>query len=209
MSQNIEDFFPYVLPYARGAAEPVVVAALRDGAIDYCSRTHLWREWLQPMDLLGGTDILPLVAPADAEVLRLEEIWMNRVEIDPVTEDAIRFTRYLPGDVGPPRFYSSDAPGEVRMIPIPDQNYPQSIRARATLIPSRTATTLPDFLWKHYAREIADGALALLHAADEPYARPEALTLYSAKLESAIDRGTTQAAKSNMKSRRRSRAHFY
>ena len=209
MSTNIEDMRPYVMPWAQGASEPTVVQALLDSSIEFCSKTHLWRDWLQPSDVTIGEDIVPLVIPADAAVLRMEEMWVNRIEIDPLTEEGLKFTRYQPGDKGAPRFYTSDAPGQVRLIPIPDLAYPQGMRARVTLIPSRTATTIPDFLFVHYAREVADGALARLHSSDEAYATPAKAQMYAAKFDSAINRGTTQAAKSNMKSRRRARAHFF
>lgn len=209
MSTNLEDLRPYVMPWAQGASEPTVLHALRDAAIEFCSKTHLWRDWLNPADVTIGEDIVPIPIPADSEVLRMEEMWIGRIEIDPLTEDGLRFTRYLPGDTGPPRFYTSDQPGEVRLIPIPDLGYPQALRMRVTLIPSRAATTLPDFLVKQYAREIGDGALSRLHSSNEAYAMPSKYVLYAAKFDAAINRGTTQAAKSNLKSRRRARAHYW
>lgn len=206
---NIDKFLPYVMPHASGVSEPTAEQAIRDSAIEFLSKTRLWRDWLQPVTLAADSELANLTIHADAELHRIEDLWLDRSPLEPMTEDGIRESRFLPGDRGAPRFYTSDGPGSIRLFPIPDREYLQMLRARVTLIPSQQATTLPEFLYKHYAREIADGALSRLHASSENYARPESLALYSSKYEAAIDRGISQAARSNTRSPRRARAHWF
>lgn len=209
---NLQSFLPNVMPYANGVPEPHAINALRDAAITYCQRTRCWKQWIDPpATATEGDPEVVLNAPADSAVWEVEELWLDRNQLEPLTEDAIRhrLPSYLHGDRGAVVLYTHETPGVVRLVRTPDRTYTQLVRARVTLMPTRTATTVPDFLYRDAAREIGDGALAHLHATAEAYARPDAQQFYQAKFEAAIDVGISRAARSNTRARRRVMPHFF
>jgi len=206
----LDQFLPYVLPFARGASELAATAEIRRAAIDFCQRTKVWREFLDPLAITAGNADVDLFVPADAELYEIAEVWYHDNPLDPAAEDQLRAKGIAPTDTGTPEYYTHvDDIFTLRLAPIPRISEAAALRVRAVLHPARDADTVPDALWRRYATEVAQGALERLHGYDDKWAdrvkRGEYANLYKVSVASVAH----LVAKSNVRARRRVRPSYF
>jgi hypothetical protein len=158
---NLDQFLPRMLPYLIGCPEPLAKQALVDAAIEFCGRTNAVSVALDPLSIVEGVATYELEPPAQTSVSTVQRAWYDDKLLGAVPyEQAINI---YGSQKGPPSAYYGEFVDEVYSLtlwPTPDESLPDSLRVRAALVPTRSATQLHDLLFDHYADAIVHGAIA-------------------------------------------------
>ena len=139
--KELVDLAPLVMTRAPGAAEPVVVDALRRAAQEFCESTRLWR-YTDEFTSEGQDDLL--VAPYESEIVEIESA---RFEDRPLTPkplawlDEHRFGwRSFAGDSA--EFITQTSPDSIMLVPLAKGR----LSVTMTLKPSDDADMVPKWL---------------------------------------------------------------
>ena len=132
-------------------------------------------------------------------VTKVLKAWFKGVELTPQGIDEIKTPSQFNTasgyvvDKGDPRYiYQKDA-RTFSVYPIPKAADKQSLTLRVALKPTRSATTIDDFIFEEYAETIGHGAITRLALSPgKPYTNPQLAAarngLYNAGLNVARDR---------------------
>lgn len=162
-------FYPDVLIHVPAAPDPLIDQELRRAASEYFRRTRAWVEWLPSITTDAATRTYGLDIPAGATVVALERAALDGTPID------ILIWRESPTD---PEAAASGVLGigsrdrmDITIEKTPADG--QALSVQVSLMPSRTATGLPDHLFEQHADAIRAGALSrLLLLPGQPYSNP-------------------------------------
>lgn len=169
--RDIEELLRHVMPLAPACPEPVAIEHIRNAAIDFCTRTSLWRE-TDHIDKADG-DLEIICVPPYATLHRIERALFDGQLLEPITYpdamDMIARQHNNHGDQGRPRYISQAQPDSVRILPRGLGRLDISM----VLKPHQDAEQLPDFLVDHHGRTLAAGALStLLMLVNQPFTNP-------------------------------------
>lgn len=184
----LSHFLPYVLPKARGCAEPYAEFQLRMAAIDFCERTRCWRHIITATVTATNRT---LVAPSNTTIHEFEEVRHNGLLLTP-TQYTDAEPPELTGTVktGSPQYVSQAEPGIVSIFPYQagtlkisaflKPRHGQAYGADPS-DPLRDAyNVVPEFMLTQHAETLAAGALArILSTPDEPYTDLAAASMYA------------------------------
>jgi hypothetical protein len=185
---TLEDFLPYVEPHALGAPIPGLLHEIRSTLIDFCERTRCWKEVL-PVKLRAGRQAyeMPDVWEDDGEVFLIEQIAIGTDALVPVTTLNLDLT-------GDPVEYTQVLPTGFIVNPTPSQASTAIVQAFAK--PTRTANSVPDFLFSRYADTISHGAIArLLETRNNPYGDMTSAPYHRAQYEAGLHSHAALASK--------------
>jgi len=148
-----ETFHPLITPEVSGCPTASVDFALTHAATEFCDRTHLWREYLDPEETqedepeykLIGSGVIAAVTDVAIDGCSLRHLHFNDVPPERVQ------------DRGRPRGFLLVNDDTIRLFPVPDAEY--LFTAQVVLKPSKTARGVEDFLYESYADILIDGAL--------------------------------------------------
>lgn len=182
---NLSAFFPRLIPYAPGAPEPLAQQALLDAAIEFCDRSLVVTQMLDPITLSVGTNSVELEAPTGLRVASVLRVWFDEQLLGP---QPYAQAATLPSYNSTPTQYYGEFIDEIyslTVVPAPDKLVRSGLKVRVALKPTRTATQVPDILFDHYAQSIVYGALGnLLAIPDQPFSN-EAKSLDMTRLARA------------------------
>jgi hypothetical protein len=148
-----ETFHPLITPEVSGCPTASVEFALAHAATEFCDRTHLWREYMDPEETQVGEAEYRLVATgvvAAVTDVSLGGRLLTHLHFNDVPPERVQET-------GMPRGFFLVNDDTLRFWPTPDAAY--SFTAQVVLKPSKTARGVEDFLYESYADTIIDGAL--------------------------------------------------
>lgn len=172
---RLTEFLPYVTPYVLGCSEPMALHHIRIACIDFCASTGVWKEPTFGTSVIANTNQYYVENPLNSSVSAIERAWFNGVEI-PVSNDfmspqvAYQIANPLACLGAPRQLIYDKATNNAILSPTPDESATAALSLHLVLAPSRTADTVPDFVFKEYAVEISHGALAsLMRVPNEPY----------------------------------------
>ena len=156
---DIDQFQRRVSHVARGCPTAVLRDAILQAAEDFCERTWLWKDYLT-LEAVEGQVEYALQPPRSADILAVAEVAVDGVRAEFTTPDRATI-----------RFWAAPQAG-------------LEIKALAVLKPSRTAKTLPDFLWDEWQDAIAAGArYKLLDMAGSDWFSPQLSDKYRLEFE--------------------------
>jgi len=201
------DFYPYITVYLPGCAYPVIDEQLRQSAIDFCERTGVWREWLDPVKTVASTkqydfDILPtqeivqvVQATLDGEPLSIvssDDLKADWQSNEPSRQGLTTYDRRS--------FYLLQTPSAAGL----------DIVTNVSIKPSLTATGISDELFAHYARPIAFGAASeLMLIPGQTFANPSLSENFRERFNAAVARTAIDKFRADGRTARRSRASFF
>lgn len=158
MAKTWDDFMPLIRPHLASCPEATIKTYLGITAADFFTRTHLWREDIDSIYVAPGVYEYDL----DAEAL-VEDLISVTVDRREITHTDMRLVpndqRY---DVGFPQHYWIHSDNSIRLHPIPEERV--TVRLAAVLRPSRTGTSVPDWIFEMWADIIVAGAVARIAA---------------------------------------------
>lgn len=157
---NLDQFFRRVSHVARGCPTAVLTESVLQAAEDFCERTWLWLDELDPVQTLDGQTEYTFAAPSHAAILAIKSLAI---------------------DANPASFTSST---RNRIQLTVDPGGGKVLVAKAALKPSRTAKALPDFLYTEWQDAIAAGArFKLLDMHGTEWFQPQLASQYRMEFE--------------------------
>lgn len=177
-------FYPDLIPAAMGCPNPQLDKDVRYSAIEFFRRTKAWVEWLDPDQGVEGATEYDFDLPNGAEVFIVKRATVDGSNLSVLSyrdadKDPAQFVEAgqaaLSPDAATIRFGYAVAAGA-------------KIQVQAVLVPTQSATGLPDALFNQYREAIACGALARLQmgSPDTPWYRPDLAMLNQGKYDAAI-----------------------
>lgn len=150
------DIHPLILPDVPGCPTPTLNNALAASASDFCARSHVWREDLDPEQVVAGIpDYTPMTSFKNAVI---ESVLWATLDGEPLEHVDSRYIdkRRLTDTSRPTAFWMVNDT-DVRLFPIPDARH--KLVVTAAIKPSRTATGLEDWLYESYVDHIVSGTI--------------------------------------------------
>lgn len=191
---EIADLVPEVASVVTGAPEFRVERELSDAAYDFCRKTGIWREQLEPVPAASGWAEYEHVAPFRARVEKTLWGYYGDQQMRVADEQSVR-AENLRGKTGQPRAYAvvrGKRNGFV-VTPTPGDNETNSFRFYAILLPTRDSEEIPDFLADEWQDALVAGAVARLFKADAAWANPGAAQAYRRDFDTEAARAKREA----------------
>jgi hypothetical protein len=203
-----ENFFPEVLVELPDCSPDVAIMAIRNTVIEFCQKSLIYQETLDPVSIIGNIDTYDLDAPKGYRVHKVMKAWFKGSELKPLAPDDIgvpdpynTIIGSYTGQKGPVQGYLQKDFDTVTFTPIPDQAYPNAITMRVALVPLRTSTGIADFIYEQYAEAIGFGAKARLQISPgKPYTNGDAATVNQQRFNSAVNDARQRAVRGNTRS---------
>jgi hypothetical protein len=207
---SYDAFLRYVLPDVPGCPEISAVAAIRDAAIDFCTKSLVYQETLDPITVIAGVADYDLEPPTGTLVAKVMHLFYQDKELTPVAPDLIRGATFYNSRVegaqsrGIPSGYSLKDPRSVTLMPVPKDTERNAVTVRVALKPTRSSTTVGDVLFEDYAETIAAGALArLMLTPGKAYTNPqlvaENLAIFSQGVNAARQEHSRGHSRANLR----------
>lgn len=161
------DFQPIVAAELQGVPAPVIDQYARLVGIDFCEATQLNVVDLDPIDVVANTALYDLYAPSgDTTVSQVILAWYNNAPLKYIPVSQLRRTgTYWPNDTASaPAGYTQMDPTSVTLYPNPTTALAAGLNLMVSLKPSRTSSTLEDWIGDKYYFDIANGIKAKVMA---------------------------------------------
>lgn len=181
------DIHSLVLPDVPGCPTPTIDVALAASAADFCARSHIWREELDPEIVISGIADYELSPNTTGAVLE-SVLWAN-LDGQPLEHvDARYVEKSKLDDTGKPTSFWLINDTTVRLLPIPDDRY--DLTTAISVKPSRAATGVEDWIYESYVEPIVSGAIwRLARTPGKAWSDPE-IAMYHHRM---FEVGITQA----------------
>lgn len=153
MAKTWDDFLPLITPQLSGCPDLTIKTYLAITAADFFTRTHLWREDIDPIYVAPGLYEYDL--DGEALIEDLISVTVERRELQHTDMRLIPNDRRY--DTGFPTHYWIHSDNQIRLHPIPDQRL--TVKMAAVLRPSRTGTGVPDWIYEMWADIIVAGTV--------------------------------------------------
>ena len=153
MAKTWDAFLPLITPHIPDCPDSVIKTYLAIAAADFFTRTHLWREDIDTIYVSPGVYEYDL--DGDALIEDLISVTADRRELQHTDMRLIPNDRRY--DTGFPTHYWIHSDNTIRLHPIPDQKL--TLKLAAVLRPSRTGTSVPDWIFELWADVLVAGAV--------------------------------------------------
>lgn len=221
MATDLTDWGPEVNTHIPGVPKPLLQIAVRNAAILFCEKTHLWTQDLDRIDVVEDTQDYDLSDPSNAEIIGVQSAKYKQdsqedtqfVTLDPASEHQNDYFdsgnwKYAESPT-PAEFWVDNISKQIHLIPIPTADSDEGLLVKVILKPSATCTTVPDFIYDDWKSVITTGALADLYGRKRtPWYDPEEMAtrtlLFKNQYSNAKMRKITGATNRPMRVRMRS-----
>jgi hypothetical protein len=147
---------PYVMPYARGVPDQIVLHNVRMAAIDFCKRTGILHD-IQTYNLQGFVSNYQLTTDPNYTIIRVVRVTVDkRWDYQPVTSK-------LPAGIGA-YLYHMTSPTTLHLRRPPPIDDPQGLEVETVVQPQQDSCILDNYLYQAWADALASGALERLLA---------------------------------------------
>ncbi len=187
---KLDDFFPFVLTEVIGCPNPTLRSAILLTAVDFCSRSHAWIEFSDPIVLEENTKEYDLDAPTGSFAQTVRDVWLGSRRLHPITMSELQ--RVMPdwptAQSNEPIYYNLAAQrGVLSVYPTPINLTGQALVCRTVFVPTMAATTLPDFLGQDQLEVISAGAKSRLMAMPNvQWSNPSLASYYRTLFENGV-----------------------
>jgi hypothetical protein len=197
MATPWDSFFPHVQPHVPGCPEVVIRSHLRDAAADFCERSEVWRQKIEPDYTIPGVSDYPIDIPTGALLENIPVLYLEGTPIRRVSD--LHFEALPTAENAPPSYFTVVEDSQVRFIATPDRRY--EFEGVAVLKPALSATGVEDFIFESHGRTIACGAIASLTIIPgKEWTNPELAAYYMAKfLKHSDDAKGRDTRRANMR----------
>lgn len=150
---KLEEVLPFVLPFARSCPDQVALHHIRLAAVEFCARTLVWNEELDPVQTDSAVKVYTLNLPEHSNLAKLRRVWIGE-------DDDYRIRTSRPNRQGR-SIYAREVwtinRQDIEITPAPPHQ--RDLRVFAALKPDPvTAEEISDDLGQ-YITELAEGAL--------------------------------------------------
>lgn len=213
MATNLTSFYDELLPGLKGVTPGAnALKAIRDTLIDFCERTQIWRYSPAAVNSVAGTAEYALTVPAETALSDI--LWAEyNGEAPPLLPKSIAeldalFPNGWRSEEGEVDFYYLTLEGKIRLALTPSSGVTGAIKTEVSLKPTATATSVDDFLYTEWRREIGCGARAMLMGqADKPWSNAKQAVKEQADYMEAVGEGGYTADRSGTRAPIRTKAY--
>ncbi|MCK4252579.1 hypothetical protein KAX97_14115 [candidate division WOR-3 bacterium] len=175
MATNISSWETQILPDIMGVPYPALEIAVRNACIAFCEQTLLWTYTLDRITVAVDTQSYPLTIPGATygEIISVDDVKYKQDGEDDdqfTTLDPISKNQKDLHDSGSWPFRTSTTPSgywvdkdkNILLYNTPTAASSEGLLVRCNLKPTKTCTTVEDFLYKDHFEVIGAGAKAKL-----------------------------------------------
>jgi hypothetical protein len=197
-------WYPQVLVHVPGAPNPLIAQALRTAARKFFRRTRAWVEWLDPVRTSGrATGEYDFDLPTESELHALEQATQGG---RPYPVQSFRQRHSDPAQFGADQDLGLLSRDLQTFFLVGNTPAAEKVQVQVVLIPSATATGIPDYLASRYLEALAEGAKSeLMLTPDTTFFNPELAAVANEKFEQAISEASVQAYRGHTKTIPRAR----
>jgi hypothetical protein len=171
MSTLLSSLVPDLRLELPGCIDLTITRELRQACREFCEKTGCWEVVLDPVSVTAGTDTCSLTLPDDAALVSLVAL----------TRDGLPFTAY--------QMHLPEL--ELVLNELPDSEI--ELVPTVHLMPTRTATTIPDILERDYFEGIRCLTLSrLMQMAGVPWGNLQGAARYAAQARRLQGRATVR-----------------
>jgi len=159
-SITYESFLPDILPFVQGCSDTLITNTVRATTIDFCERTGVYQQELDPVTTVKGIYEYDLEAPSQTLVHKIMWVVHKGLELEAITSSLLeqRYPMWRDNN-GTPTVYSKVSQGIFHLIPIPSANTTSSTILRVQLKPTYTSQSCEAEIMNDYHDAIVNGAL--------------------------------------------------
>jgi hypothetical protein len=195
-----------------GVGQDVAKNAIRNAAIDFCSRSWVWRADHADINALAGIGAYAYAPPANTKVAVPLAVWYALKPIDPQSTYELqqRFPHW-PSMVGQaPYWFLQETLETLVVVPAPSADLAGAIKLKVALTPTRAAPSIDDAIFERYLEEIACGAKARLFAMKaKPWSDPSRAIPTTPSSISTSPRPSSLPIRNFVRGAKRTKAHFF
>lgn len=198
-------FMPLIKTRAQGVPEPIAVAAIRQAAIEFCSRTKIWRG----TDRFYATNIDAIALPSGSALVEVANARFNGLSLESISMDELNrlfpTTDWMTSTADAPRYFTQIDMDTIKVVPM-CEGY---VDLTLILKPSYSAKQLPDLL-SEYRQVIADGALGeIFTIPNQTYTSPDLAMYHISRFNEQLDRLSLLAIKGQIRANARTKTSFF
>jgi len=209
-TENIDSWETEISIDVQGYTFPAMQKAVRDAAITFCEKTHLWTDDLDRITVVANTPDydLSLSMPAaipHGEIIGIDDVKYKQdgmadkqfVTLDPISENQMDLH-----DSGswkwrtsstPAKYYADKTHTILYLKNTPTLGSANGLLVRAILRPAKDATVLEQFLYAQHYKAIADGAKGfLLGQSAQPWFNAQLAVMFGGAFSMAISEAKIQ-----------------
>jgi len=191
-------YYDHLMPDLPGCTKALLDVHLLRVARDFCSKTGIWRQELTAVNLVATQATYTLTTPSSSALVRVvrltvadELLWLDG------EDDNNEYPKY---ERNKPPFSLSNDLTQITLIAdeTPAASLALGLKTTATLQPSTTAITLPDFLLSQHMEAIKAGTLSgLMKMMKKPWSNPGLSGEYRNEWNTLTNRAAYQAQVGN------------
>ena len=163
---TLEAFINHVGPHVPGCPEEIILDAIRDSCIRFCTDTWVVRETLQAFLADSDEDTYTLTPISGDAVVGIISFLYDEVELAKKTEEELDIidSGWRTADAGTPTMVTSpDTAGSIRLNRKAEVGTTSEMRVRVATKPNPDDTEVQDVLLNEWFRAIKYGALEQLY----------------------------------------------
>lgn len=162
MSTTWKSYLPQVLPHVRGCPTSLAINAVRDAAIELCSKSRIWRSTLTAQNIVADQDEYTLSPPSNTTVITPVYVEVDEIVIRPMAADTLDHIapRWRIG--GALKAYHMLDATTLKLSWTPDEAVTDGLVVMVSLKPTEDSTQGDDILYDDWKRGIAAGAIGAL-----------------------------------------------
>lgn len=193
---KFEDMLNDVLPDVPGCTNELAVNALRNAAIELCTKSWIYIQASDPQNTVIGQaeydlDTFNLYKPIGIVSASFNDAALTPIGITSLNRSNLRWQ----DDTGTPTNYFSHDYTTLRLYRIPD--LVGTLNVTIALTPAKNATGIENFIYDLYSEQLAAGAKArLMLIPNKPFSEPNTSREYRAQFSAAITDAKWRAHKS-------------
>lgn len=190
-------FYPEVNPSVLGCPEPLMLNAVRNACIEFCSDTLYWQEILDPADITAADLPYDIDCPSGTNVAQIMSMSINGAAITPKSADWLdaNYPGWATSVADSPSYYYQPDPNTFVLVPAPKTTV--TVVMRVAYMPARGAVSVAATLHQYYLEGIAAGAMSrLMGVPGQPWSNATMAEHYARMFSAAITNGVIDANKS-------------
>lgn len=177
----------YVRSEVQGAPDFMIERAIRDSAIEFCSRSDIYMPEPEFMTVISGINEYAVSLPSGTELNHIIDIFENTSPLNPISYSELLQRLGDESTTGSPRYYAQRDNTDFYLAPIPAAQ--TTIRVMYSVKPTSNSSSIPDTVGKEHRELIAHGALYRLQMmSSQPWANPNAAGVNKQLFERGIGR---------------------
>jgi len=197
--KNLTEWVPELISDIPEVTLPALLYDVRNACIIFCEKTLLWKEDLDRITVVADQSNYTLTAPDNSVIISIDDVKYKQDG-----EDDDQFTTLTPASenqmdlhsAGSWKYRESSTPSKywvdkdrvLYLLDIPTEASEEGLLVRVNLKPTRSCTTVEEFLYNDHFDAIAHGAKALLFSRKAlPWYDPKLALEHETRFQELID----------------------